>query len=196
MQHLAALKLSINLKVCLSSTTFIDSMAMTPRWIWSTLFFKGGCNVRQWLRLPSTSAVLHCFALFCFWSKVAYLMPLQLGYNWVFLQAWLLFWYLQLQMLAKSGRFWLNVAACVKLIRSDDFDKEKRKILNQVNGGRSRWSDSWHVWLLNIKLQKCWSNVPTLSALTCNCHQQKWSSRSCHLAVRCQCPYGVEETPQ
>lgn len=84
----------------------------------------------------------------------------------------------------------------VKLIRSDDFDKEKRKILNQVNGGRSRWSDSWHVWILNIKLQKCWSNVPTLSALTCNCHQQKWSSRSCHLAVRCQCPYGVEETPQ
>lgn len=149
--------------------------------------------------------VLLCFALLCCWSKVAYLMPLQLGYNWVFLQAWLLFWYLQLQMLAKSGCFlgWTWLRVIIFQWTKSEADplrwlwqgKKKKKILNQVNGGRDD-PIRGTFWLLNIKLQKCLSNVPTLSALTCNCHQQKWSSRSCHLAVRCQCPYGVEETPQ
>lgn len=195
---------SINLKVCLSSTPVSESLVMTPRWIWCTLFFFKGavmwdngcvCRVR----------LLFCFALLCCWSKVAYLMPLQLGYNWVFLQARLLFWYLQLHMLAKSGCY-LGERDCVllffneqrvKLIRSDDFDKEKKywywtKWMEAARDDPIRGT----FWLLNIKLQKCLSNVPTPSALTCNCHQQKWSSRSCHLAVRCQCPYGVEETPQ
>lgn len=73
-------------------------------------------------------------------------MPLQLGYNLSVspgLAAILIF------TASNVGKVWtfLVERGCVllffneqrvKLIRSDDFDKEKRKILNQVNGGRSR----------------------------------------------------------
>lgn len=160
--------------------------------------------MRQWLRLPSTSAVLLGFALLCFVVEAK--LSIECNFSLFIIGC---FSKLGCYFDIYSFKCWQSLDVfrwtwCVIIFQWTKSEAEpltwlwqgKKMILTQVNGGRSRQYNWRHVCLLNIKLQKCFPNVPTVSALSCNCHQQKWGSRSCHLAVRCKCLYGVEETPQ